>query len=226
MKFFPKVLVSLAITSIITISLYAASEFQLDPTEKLVRLIKRDTGKQAIEAVIKEGANPLDEVPISKSMGNVCALQLAALLRAFTSLQALLDLGYDIDSKVQGGGFAQDYSALTLVIRDDTLTEQEKEQAASWLLGHGANANYKHFRGAPLIDAAALNLPGLVKLLLEHGANPNLVVDFRPGFSITGSKSKISQGEKSFRDSLKEVSPEVRKVWEDYQAQQKHHKKK
>ncbi len=224
MKFFPKVLISLAITSLIAISLHAAFKVNIPlTTEKLVQLIEKDADKQAIAAVIKEGANPLARIPAA-GMGDICAVQLAALLRAFTSLQALLDLGYAIDSKVEPRGLGEDYSALVLVIRDSNLTAQEKEQAVAWLLEHNASPNYVHFRGAPLIDAAALNLPSIVKLLLEYGADPDLVVEFIPGVTIRDSK--ISQGTKSFRSSLNTVSPEVRKVWENYQAQQKQHKKK
>ena len=90
----------------------------------------------------------------------------------FDKAEELLRLGADIN--------AQDESGDTL-LADLLLDYEENEKRylfAKWMLGHGANPRLvDKDGGGPLFSAVIVQDTDLLRLLLDHGADPNLEND-------------------------------------------------
>jgi ankyrin repeat protein len=92
-------------------------------------------------------------------------LALAAVFGHMPIVEYLHTKGGDINAiSTNGTG----YTALTGAVASG------HEEIVSWLLTHGANANYRYGAGySPLLTAAANGHVAAVKLLLDHGADPH-----------------------------------------------------
>ncbi|KAM0894159.1 hypothetical protein ACQ4PT_024657 [Festuca glaucescens] len=68
-----------------------------------------------------------------------------------------------------------------------------KEEAARLLILRGASVAVADFHGTPLHTAAAYGNPGVMKVLLEHHADPNKVSEVT-GTPLTAALNASSEG--------------------------------
>ncbi len=90
-------------------------------------------------------------------------LALAAFLGHLEVVEYLFSKGADVNAVASNG---TGYNAMTASVTNGHT------KIVSWLLEHGANANYRYGPGfTPLLSAAANGHLEIVKLLLDHGAD-------------------------------------------------------
>lgn len=99
-------------------------------------------------------------------------------------VQWLLEKGAEVDLARKGEDTWEGWTALMFA------AAQGNETAIHALLEHGANVNAQDVAGTSPLMLAACQRPGLVRFLLEKGANPNLarngkLKDMRQGWTAT-----------------------------------------
>jgi ankyrin repeat protein len=105
-------------------------------------------------------------VPVDLLAGDgLSAMHWALASRNLTTTSWLLAHGLAIDTRSEEGA-----TALMQAVQDDNV------QGAQWLLNDGADANAADNRGfTSLHRAAEMGLESTVRLLLDHGARPDMI---------------------------------------------------
>jgi len=103
----------------------------------------------------------------------------AAKALDLAKVQQLVSQGVNINTK--GCFFVLTPLQLAIMLQDDKPKNPAAVEAmVRWLLDHGAateiNYQYPDFLKTALICAVKSNFPGVVQMLLDKGANPNLVM--------------------------------------------------
>lgn len=107
-------------------------------------------------------------VDINTNLGRCTALSAAASSYSTAMIDALLDLGADVNLQVTGD------VGLPLLC----AVNAQRDRNAKLLLQRGADANQASESGAtPLSEASGMTNVALVQVLLDHGADPNAPID-------------------------------------------------